>query len=158
LSNNAAVIGLGNSLRRDDGIGVVVLESLFNDYKQSDIDYLNFGIASFDLIHRLENYNTVLLIDGIDAGLAAGELKIFSLDEASFLQKDGAVSSHELNLKDIFRLTGGLGIKAKIYVAGIQVQDTGFGESLTQPLKDKLPQLAKQINEFIVIGTFLDPK
>jgi len=156
LSKKIAVIGLGNSLRRDDGIGIIILESLLNDYKRPGIDYLNFGIASFDLIHRLENYNTVLLIDGIDAGLAAGELKIFSLDEASFVKEDSAVSSHELNLKDIFRLTADLGIKAKIYVAGIQAQDTGFGEPLSAPLKEKLEEITKQIDNFI--GTLLDPK
>ncbi|MDD5692113.1 MAG: hydrogenase maturation protease [Candidatus Omnitrophica bacterium] len=156
MSNKVAVIGLGNSLRRDDGIGVNILESLLNDYKRAGIDYLNFGIASFDLVHRLGNYDVVLLIDGISSGLAAGELKIFSLDEASFVKEPGAVSSHELNLKDIFRLTADLGIKAKIYVAGIQVHDAGFGESLSQPLKEKLQELTRQIDQFI--GTSLNPK
>jgi len=149
LFKKTAVIGLGNTLRRDDGIGVIILESLLNNYRRQGIDYLNFGISSFDLIHRLQDYDFALLIDGIASGLAAGELKIFSLDEASFVKEDGAVSSHELNLKDIFRLTRDLGIKAKIYVAGIQVQDIGFGESLCKPLKDKLPELTKQIDKFI---------
>ena len=156
MSKRIAVIGLGNSLRRDDGIGVTILESLLNDYKRAGIDYLNFGIASFDLAHRLGNYDAALLIDGISSGLVAGELKIFNLDEASFVKEEGAVSSHELNLKDIFRLTRDLGIKAKIYVAGIQVQDIGFGECLSKPLKEKLVIITKQIDEFI--GTFLHPK
>ncbi len=151
-----AVIGLGNSLRRDDGIGVIILESLLNNYKRPGIDYLNFGIASFDLIHRLQDYDATLLIDGIASSLAAGELKIFSLEEASFVKEGAAISSHELNLKDIFRLTRDLGIKAKIYVAGIQVQDVSFGESLSAPLKEKLQELTKKIDKFI--GTFLDPK
>ncbi len=149
MSKRIAVIGLGNSLRRDDGIGVTILESLLNNYKHPGIDYLNFGIASFDLVHRLGDYDTALLIDGITSSLAAGELKIFSLDEASFVKEEGVVSSHELTLKDIFRLTRDLGIKAKIYVAGIQVQDIGFGECLSKPLKDKLPELTKQIDKFI---------
>ncbi len=151
-----AVIGLGNSLRRDDGIGVIILESLLNNYKRPRIDYLNFGISSFDLIHRLQDYDAALLIDGIASGLAAGELKIFSLEEASFVKEGAAISSHELNLKDIFRLTRNLGLKTKIYVAGIQVQDVSFGESLSAPLKEKLQELTKKIDKFI--GTFLDSK
>ncbi len=144
-----AVIGLGNSLRRDDGIGVIILESLLNNYKRPDIDYLNFGIASFDLIHRLQDYDTVLLIDGINAELPIGELKIFGLEEATFTGKDSAVSSHQLNLKDIFMLTCKLGLKTRIYVAGIQVEDVNFGESLSVTLKDKLPELTRQIDKFI---------
>jgi len=156
LSKRIAVIGLGNSLRRDDGIGVNILESLLNNYKRSGIDYLNFGIAGFDLVHRLGNYDAALLIDGIDSGLAVGELKIFSLEQVSFVKEEAAVSSHELNLKDIFRLTCDLGIKAKIYVAGIQVQDVGFGESLSVALKDNLEEITKQIDNFI--GTLLVSK
>jgi len=149
LSNKIAVIGLGNSLRRDDGIGVIILESLLNNYKRSGIDYLNFGIASFDLMHRLQDYDLVLLIDGITAGLLAGELKIFNLEEVAFSREDSVVSTHELNLKDIFRLTHNLGIKTKIYIAGIQVQDVSFGESLSQPLKENLEQITKQIDKII---------
>ena len=152
LSNKIAVIGLGNSLRRDDGIGVIILESLLNNYKRSGIDYLNFGIASFDLMHRLQDYDTALLIDGIVAGLLAGELKIFNLEEVAFSKEDSQeimVSTHELNLKDIFRLTRNLEIKTKIYIAGIQVQDVGFGESLSEPLKNNLERITKQVDKFI---------
>ena len=149
LSNKIAVIGLGNNLRGDDGIGIIILESLLNNYKRPGIDYLNFGIASFDLMHRLQDYDAVLLIDGIVAGLLAGELTIFNLEEVAFSQEDNAVSTHELNLKDIFRLTHNLGIKTKIYIAGIQVQDVSFGESLSQLLKKNLEVMTKQIDKFI---------
>jgi len=149
VSNKTAVIGLGNSLRRDDGIGITILGSLLNTCKHPGIDYLNFGIASFDLMHRLQNYNTVLLIDGIDAGLAAGTLKIFDLEQANFLEKNNPVSSHELNLKDIFKLTAKLEIKTKIYIAGIQIKDVGFGESLTPVLKENLEKITQQIDKFI---------
>ena len=149
LSNKIAVIGLGNSLRGDDGIGVIILESLLNNYRRPGIDYLNFGIASFDLMHRLQNYDASLLIDGIAANLAAGELKIFELKDASFIKEDKMISSHELNLKDIFKLTEKLGLKTKIYVAGIQVMNVDFIESLSSPLKEKLQELTKKVDEFI---------
>ena len=77
-ANKIAVIGLGNTLRKDDGIGIIVLEALLKSLKHPQIDYLNFGIASFDLIHRLERYAIVLLIDGIDAGSPVN--KIFRLE------------------------------------------------------------------------------
>jgi hydrogenase maturation protease len=148
-TSKIAVIGLGNSLRRDDGIGVIILASLLNNYKRPAIDYLNFGIASFDLIHRLESYDISLLIDGINAGLSAGQLKIFGIEEISFVKKNGILSSHELNLKEIFRLARNLELKTKIYVAGIQVQDVSFGESLSEPLKNNLEIITEQIDRFI---------
>jgi hydrogenase maturation protease len=152
LFKRIAIIGLGNSLRRDDGIGIIILGSLLNNYKRHGIDYLNFGIASFDLMHRLQGYDVVLLIDGIAAGLPAGELRIFDPEETSFSKEDGQemmVSSHELNLKDIFKLARNLELKTKIYIAGIQVQDVSFGESLSEPLKKNLEENIKQIDKFI---------
>lgn len=144
-----AVIGLGNALRRDDAVGIAVLESLLRLGKRRGVEYLNFGIASFDLIHRLQDYNAALLIDGVSAGLPAAELKIFDLQEIFFPAAEQPVSSHQLNLKDIFELSQKLGIKTKIYVAGIQVEDISFGQGLSRSLQEKLEWIAGQVDDFI---------
>ena len=149
MSRKIAVIGLGNTLRRDDGIGIVILESLLRFYRRNDIDYLNFGSASFDLLHQLKAYDTVLLIDGINAGLKAGELKISRLRDIEYKLDNFVTSTHEFNLKDIFELSKKLGIKTKIYVAGIQVEDTSFGEGLSQILKQRKEDILKEIITFI---------
>ena len=148
-SNRLAVIGLGNSLRKDDGIGIIVLESLTKSHKHPGADYLNFGIASFDVVHRMEKYELILLIDGIDAGLKPGELKIFELKDISYNLKGQALSTHEFDLTSLFELYKRFELKSKIYVAGIQVQDVSFGDSLSQPLKDRLEYILIEISRFI---------
>ena len=149
MSKKQAVIGLGNLLRRDDGIGIMILESLLNFYKRQDLDYLNFGSASFDLLHRLKVYDKALLIDGVDAGLCTGELLISELKDIEYKKDNFITSTHELNLKSIFELSKNLSIKTKIYVAGIQVGDTSFGEGLSLALKSKLEDIIKEIAAFI---------
>jgi len=149
LSKKQAVIGLGNTLRRDDGIGIMILESLLNFYKKKGVDYLNFGSASFDLLHRLKSYDAVLLIDGVNAGLEVGELLISELKDIECRLGNFITSTHELNLKNIFELSGSLSIKTKIYIAGIQVQDTSFGDGLTIVLKSKLEDIVKEIAAFV---------
>lgn len=149
MSNKVAIIGVGNKLRRDDGIGLVILESLRSFYKKENIDYLDFGIASFDLIHRIKDYRTVLLIDGIDTlSLKPGEFKIFGLKEVVYTLKNSPTSTHDLNLKNLFDICGKLKIKTKIYIAGIQVKDTSFGEGLTLSLEEKVGFFAENINLF----------
>lgn len=149
LPKKIAVIGIGNILRRDDGIGITILESLLRFYKREDVDYLNFGSASFDLLHRLKPYETVLLIDGINAGLKAGELIISELKDIQYKLKDSVTSTHELNLKNIFELSKNLEIKTKIYVAGISTEDVSFQEGLSETLKQKKEEIAKEIAAFI---------
>ena len=157
MSNKIAVIGLGNTLRKDDGIGIIVLESLLKFPQHPQIDYLNFGIASFDLVHRMEKYEFILLIDGIDgstalttgAGLKPGELKIFELKDISYNLKGQALSTHEFDLKSLFELYKRFELKSRIYVAGIQVQDVSFGDSLSQPLKDSLEHSISEARIFV---------
>jgi hydrogenase maturation protease len=149
LSKKIAIIGIGNTLRRDDGIGIIVLESLLDFYKRENIDYFNFSGASFDLLYKIKSYGVVLLIDGINAGLNAGQLLISELKDIEYKIDNSATSTHELNLKDIFEFSKKLGIKTKIYVAGIQVGDTSFGEGLTEALKNKEKDIIKKIRAFI---------
>ncbi len=144
-----AVIGIGNTLRRDDGIGIIVLESLLEFYQRKDIDYFNFSGASFDLLYKIKSYDVVLLIDGINAGLNTGELLISGLKDIGYKIDHSATSTHELNLKDIFEFSKELGLKTKIYIAGIQVGDTSFGEGLSQTLESKQKDITEKISTFI---------
>ena len=144
-----AVIGIGNTLRRDDGIGIIILESLLKFYKRKGVDYLNFGSSSFDLLHRLKNYPAVLIIDGINAGFEAGVLMISELKDINYNPDNAATSTHELNLKDIFEFSRKLDIKTTIYFAGIQVGDTSFGEGLSSALSESKEGLIKEIAAFI---------
>jgi len=149
MPKKLAVIGMGNTLRRDDAIGLIILESLLRFYRIEGIDYLNSGSASFDLIHRLEDYEVALIIDGINAGLDVGEVKISELKDIEHEIDGSIISTHELNLKNVFELSKELRIKTKIYVVGIQVKDTSFGESLSEPLKNKVDEIAKKVSFLI---------
>ena len=149
LPKKIAVIGIGNTLRRDDGIGIEVLESLLKIYKRKGIDYLSLKSASFDLIHRIPSYDIVLLIDGIEASLAPGELKIFELKNIKYNLPNSLTSTHELSLKSIFELVKKLGLKTKIYVAGIQIEDASYAEGLSNTLKRKKADIVKKISNFI---------
>lgn len=146
VSKRIAVIGIGNTLRRDDGIGIIILESLLN---KEGIDYLNFGTASFDLIHRMRDYGTVLLIDAINSSLPAGEIRFFELKDVKYNVKEPPISTHELNLTALFELSKAFKLKTKIYVAGIQVEDTSWTEGLSDSLEKRKDDIVKQISAYI---------
>ena len=149
MSNKIAIIGIGNTLRRDDGIGIIILESLLKLYKREDIDYFNFGSASFDLLHRIKSYHSVLLIDGINADFHPAKLKISELKNIDYKLEDTLTSTHELNLKSIFEFSKKLDIKTRIYLAGIQIEDTSFKEGLSETLEQKKEDILKEIVKFI---------
>jgi hydrogenase maturation protease len=97
----------------------------------------------------MRQYDAVLLIDAIDAALPAGTLKIFELGDISYSPKESGTSTHELDLRSIFELYVKFNLKAKIYVAGIQVEDTSWAEGLSQTLQKKKNEIIKQVSRFI---------
>lgn len=147
-SNELAVVGLGNTLRRDDGIGIHVLSGLQDRLK--DISFLNFGIASFGLINFISEFKKVLLIDAMDAGLAPATMKIFRLYEARLYAKEQKLSSHELSLPDLLELYKTLGLATDIQVAGIQVKDSSYGLEMSPELDHAKDRIVEAISEFIL--------
>lgn len=144
-----AVIGLGNTLRCDDSIGIRLLEALRERWQKSGIVFQDFGIASFDLINHIRNYDKVLLIDAIDAGLKPGVLKIFRLKDIALSFHEKKLSSHELSLSDLLRLCEMVGISADIQIAGIQAKDVSYGLKMTEELEAAKTRILEGINSFI---------
>jgi hydrogenase maturation protease len=148
-SKGLAIIGLGSTLRRDDGIGIHILAILQETLKSKKIVFFDFGTASFGLINYMKDFKKVLLIDAIDAGLPAAELKIFMLHEASFLVREKKTSSHELSLSDLLGLCNALGVAADVRIAGIQVKDISYGLEMTDELENAKQRIASEILKFI---------
>jgi hydrogenase maturation protease len=149
LSNKTAIIGLGNTLRRDDGIGIHVLAGLQERFRDKGIVFLNFGITSFGLVNYISDFKKVLLIDAIDAGLTPATLKIFKINEAVYPTKENKLSAHELSLSDLLGLCNTLGISTDVHIAGIQVKDISYGLEMTKELKSAQSKIVDQIGQFI---------
>jgi hydrogenase maturation protease len=148
-SKKVAVIGLGNTLRRDDGIGIHVLALLQERFNPDDIAFLNFGIASFGLVNTIHDFRKVLLIDAIDADLQPATLRIFKLDEVSCPTKENKLSSHELSLGDLLGLTKTLGVSCDVQIAGIQIKDASYGLEMTHELETAKARIAEEIRKFV---------
>lgn len=147
--SKVAIIGLGNTLRRDDGIGIHLLAALSERFKDQGIAFLNFGIASFSLLNFFSDFQKVLLIDAIDAGMDPAALRIFRLDEAQFATNEKKLSSHELSLGDILNLYKTLGLSTEVQVAGVQVKDVSYGLEMTPELEGARDRLSDEISRFV---------
>jgi hydrogenase maturation protease len=148
-SEGLAVVGLGNPLRRDDGVGILVLDMLRQSLRGRDIAFYDFGTASLGLVNLMKDFRRVLLIDAVDAGLPPATLRLFPLSEAASPPHGKKVSSHELSLADLAGLCRSLGVDADVRVAGIQAKDTSFGLELSHELDAARERVAGEIKDFL---------
>lgn len=148
-SKQIAVIGLGNTLRRDDGIGIHLLSLLQESHPGPEISFMNYGIASLGLINYLNEFQKVLLVDGVDAGWEPGTLHIFRLGDVSSRLKEKKIQSRELPLGDLSKICEAFGFKTDVQIAGVQIKDSSYGLEMTQELEAVKGQLANEIENFL---------
>ena len=126
-----AIIGLGNKLRRDDGIGVYVASKLKSSLRnvggvevivaEDRVDYAarELGKLRPDLI---------IVIDAMEFHESPGEIRVVRLEDV----EEPYAYTHRIPMKTVFKL---IGIKAPTYVLGIQIASRDFGEELSKEVK-----------------------
>jgi hydrogenase maturation protease len=142
------VIGLGNPLRHDDGLGIVLLE-LAQKNKEDFPEHIKFidgGTGGMNLLHLLTRFDTVLLIDAVLFNGRPGETRFFCRDELLVKTPPVKMSTHEVNILQILRLSKQLNeLPSQLFLFGIQPKDLSHGTDLSPELKSILPQIYKKL-------------
>jgi hydrogenase maturation protease len=136
------IIGCGNLLLKDEGVGVHLIEYLKKINLPKDIELVDGGTAGLDLLPFIKDAEKVVIIDAVCAGGSPGEIYCFN---PSDFETDSSlkVSLHDVTLKDVFRIMQKLGPVPKIRIIGIEPEDMDIGTDLSPDLKEKLPKLAE---------------
>lgn len=135
------VIGIGNPLRQDDGIGIVLLERLveMKDDLPDDIEYIDGGTGGMNLLHLLARFDIVFLIDAVNFGGPIGESKLFKSEDVYSKKIQIRISTHNTDFLKIIQLSTELGENPdELFVFGVQPKDISHGSSLSPELQQKI--------------------
>jgi hydrogenase 3 maturation protease len=138
-----AIMGIGNPLRRDDGVGVEIVEQLTGKVPER-VKLFSCEMVPENFLSDIEAYRPthVLIIDAAELKAELGEARLIPP------QKIGGTtfSSHTIPLS----LLAGMineSVKTKIIFLGIQPFSTGFGEELSPELQMAIKKIVKTISE-----------
>lgn len=146
------VIGIGNPLRQDDGVGIVLLEKLIErkDDLPGDIEYVDGGTGGVSLLHILARFDIVIIIDAVSFGGHPGESKLFKPDAVKSQKRFVNISTHESDFLKIIELSKKLKMDpGEIFVFGIQPNDVSYGANLSPELQQKVESLFTSLKEEI---------
>ncbi len=137
----AVVIGIGNPLRRDDGIGPAVAAGLAaHDLPGTRV--LTCPAEPTALLDAWEGAALAVLIDAV-AGDRPGRVRTCSLAD---LAEAAPVSSHDLGLRQAYELGRALGrAPASVVVVTVDVADTGYGQGLSPAVAAALPEAMRAV-------------
>ena len=150
-----AVICVGNELMLDDGLGIEVYRQLVGAYDfPADVDVMQAGCLTMDMVARVERYDLMMTVDAIDGtGEAAGTVFRYTPDDVA-RRGTPMGSLHELKLADLFDAAVLLGYTCEGVCLGMQVQNGSpaeFVQGLTEPVLAKLPDLVDAVLAELVL-------
>jgi len=140
------VVGLGNPILTDDGVGNKIAE-LLRGKVGPEVEVVEASLAGFNLLDLLKGYETAILVDAIQTkGGRVGD--IYKLDKNDLAFSQRLASVHDINLFTAWELGKQLGVKlpTKLVIFAIEVEDVlTFGEELTPLVAAVVPKVCEMV-------------
>jgi hydrogenase maturation protease len=135
------VVGLGNSLLMDDGVGVHAVHAL-ESLAPPGVLVVEVGTAVLDALHLFEWADKILAIDAMKAGGTPGSVYAFCLEDVAESGHNERASLHELGLLAALRFLPGP-LRAEIDILGVEPATIDYGLDLTPTVAEALPMVVR---------------
>jgi len=141
MTGGTVVVGLGNLIHSDDGVGIHAIHRLQQDPRvPPDVVLIDGGTQGLALLPYLSGFARLLVIDAIDAGQPPGT--IIRLEGKACEALPGKPTVHQLGFADMMvalKLLGGA--PEEVVLLGVQPGSTDWSDQLTVPLAGTVEQL-----------------
>jgi hydrogenase maturation protease len=150
------VLGIGNTLLSDEGVGIVAMRELEVQFgARENMEFLDGGTLSFTLAVPISECTALLVIDAAELGSPPGTVRSFEGDEMDrFLGENRKSSVHEVGLLDLMSISLLTGHWPKNRaLIGIQPSLVDWGGELTPEVAAAMPEVCAAASE--IIGRFV---
>ena len=144
------VLGVGNELYRDEGVGVLVARELGGQSLLADVRVIEGAVGGLDLLWEMENARLVILVDAADMGVPPGTIRVFSPDDVELLQKTKVASLHEIGLAEVLAFGKLIEICPEMLIVGIQPETVAPGFELSEAVAEALPRAVQTVLGLLV--------
>lgn len=149
MQDKVLIMGVGNYLMGDEGVGVHAVQLLLRQPSlPTYVDVVDGGTGGFHLLEYFEKYPKVILVDACLDGQPSGTIRLIHPRYASDFPK--AMSSHDIGLKDMISSLQLLGRIPEIHLFVVSIEYLQMqGVELTKDVEAIMPTLIQQITELV---------
>jgi hydrogenase maturation protease len=149
-ANRKVVLGLGNLLNRDEGLGVQALKPLDAQLgEQSEFELLDGGVLGLNLLMIVEECSHLLILDAVNAGRSPGTV-IELRKEQIPLYAGVKMSQHQVTFQEVLGLANIRGhLPEHLHLIGIQPEDLSVGVELSPVVERALPEVVTRAAKII---------
>jgi len=140
-----AVLGIGNLLLKDEGIGVHLVQELASIVDASNVTIVDGG-TSPDIMSLVDpSIDKLIIIDAVKGGYKPGTVYRFSSDDLD-LDSVSPVSVHDIGVLESLRMMALLDRQPKsTVIIGIEPKEIDFGLDLSPEVEQRLPEIIKLV-------------
>lgn len=143
------VLGIGNLILRDEGIGIHVIQELEKDdaFAQK-VDLLDGGTGGYFLVHEVAKYKHIVLVDASLDDFSTGTVRVIHPKFAS--DYPPMLSAHEFGLKHMIDALIFLETIPEIHLVVISVEDyQEIGLEMSEQVSEAIPIAIKSVKEIV---------
>ena len=140
MKDKVLILGIGNILLGDEGIGVHAARYLEEQPFPDHVDVLDGGTGGFHLLDVFQSYLDVIMIDAALDNRPAGTVNLLQPKFAKDFPK--SLSAHEIGLKDLLESASLLGTFPRIYLITVSVDNfQDIDMELSEEVKKAIPEI-----------------
>jgi hydrogenase maturation protease len=140
------VLGIGNFLLADEGVGVHVAQQLLADEEMRDVDVYDVGTAVFDVLPMMAEAERVVVVDAMKGGRPPGTIYRLSIEDCEHAGPLGSV--HGFDMKSVLHLVDRDHLP-EVTVIGVEPGLVSWSTDLSGAVSDALPEVMNAVKKEI---------
>lgn len=144
-NNKVVIIGIGNFLLMDEGIGIHVINELEKYEFPQNVEIYDGGTGGFKLIDLMRDAKRVIFIDAVESVKAPGTITTFTSKRIHSIYPKKKYSLHETDLLQVIKMVELLDDYPIIEIVGVQPKTINFGTGLSTELTDSMPEIVNTV-------------
>jgi hydrogenase maturation protease len=142
------VLGVGNLLLKDEGVGIHFVQQLQKKQLPADVEVLDGGTRGLDLLMLMEGRKLAIVVDCARLGEAPGTVRVFGPKDI-VPEKNRGFSVHGLNLASALEFGERLGTLPDIFIVGVEPESIQIEIGLSDVVRQALPVVECTVNDIV---------
>jgi len=146
-SPKTVILGIGNVLLSDEGIGVHVANELLSMELPPGVSVVEGGTDGFRLLNIITEADRLIVVDAVKGGAEPGSIYCFNIDEVRNVPSGFRTSVHQVGILEVIDLSGLIGKTPRTTVIGVEPKSLQMSLELSPEIKEKIPRIIELVFE-----------
>ncbi len=147
LPPKTVILGIGNVLLSDEGVGVHVANQLAEMDLPSHVSVVEGGTDGFRLLNIITEADRLIVIDAMKGGAEPGSIYRFDVGEVKNCPSGFKTSVHQIGILEVIDLSGLIAKTPHTTVIGIEPKSLEMSMELSPEIKKKIPKIIELVQE-----------